>query len=56
MNIYNLFDLLGLAIWIFLFLDGFFDYKKKKNWRAFLRILIGLGGFIIDLSLTIFGP
>ncbi len=57
MNLYNYFDTFALIIWAYIFLDALFEYKKgRKDWRVKLRLLIGLGGFIIDLLLVIFGP
>ena len=56
MNTYNYFDTFALIIWAYIFLDAFFEYKKRKDYRVKLRLLIGLGGFIIDLLLILFGP
>ena len=57
MNTYNYFDAFALIIWAFIFLDAFFEYKKgRKDYRVKIRLFIGLGGFIIDLLLVIFGP
>lgn len=57
MNIYNQFDAFALLVWAFIFFDAFYELRKgRKDLRVKLRLVIGLGGFIVDLLLVIFGP
>lgn len=57
MNIYNYFDAFALIVWAYLFADALSEIKKgRKDLSVKLRLSIGLGGFIIDLLLVLFGP
>ncbi len=57
MNIYNYTDTFALIVWGYLFFDALNEIKKGRNDLSVkLRLIIGLGGFTIDLLLVLFGP
>ena len=50
MNIYQFVDQFGIAVFIYLILDGLVDIEKDShNNRAWVRIIIGLLGLFVDL-------
>jgi hypothetical protein len=56
MNFYTFFDLLALPLWIFLIIDALYSLKHDKNWRIYIRLTIGIVGFIADLIFVVFQP
>jgi len=58
MNItYTTFDFLAWPLWIFLIWDAVLDLKKARgNWRAKVRLAIGIIGLVADLIFVLFKP
>lgn len=44
------FDTFGLIVFTFILFDAILDVKKnKKNWRAWVRLGVGIAGLCVDL-------
>ncbi|MEK9183601.1 MAG: hypothetical protein AAB890_00820 [Patescibacteria group bacterium] len=55
MNLYKFFDHFGIIVFIFLAIDSVYDLKtSRKNLRTWIRLIIGIGGFLIDGYLVFF--
>jgi len=54
-NLYKFFDYFGLPVFTFIFLDALFTVLTgDATWRVCLRLLIGIGGILIDGYLVFF--
>ncbi len=48
-NIYKFFDYFGLVVFLFLLIDSLMYIREGViDWRIILRLLIGIGGLIVD--------
>lgn len=55
MNLYKFFDHFGIIVFIFLTIDAIYDLNVgRKELRTYIRLLIGVGGFLIDGYLVFF--
>ena len=55
MTLFKFFDYFGLIVFLFILVDAIYDIKQgKKNWRVYLRLLIGLAGLLVDGFLVFF--
>jgi len=55
MNLYRFFDYFGLIIFTFLLIDSIFYLKKGiKDWRVYTRLIIAIGGLLVDGYLIFF--
>jgi len=53
-NYFKFFDYFGLIVFTFLIVDSIFYLKdNSKDWRAWVRFIIGCLGLIVDLSLIL---
>lgn len=44
------YDYFGIIVFAYFMIDAFADIEDDKaNWRAWIRLFIGIGGFIVDL-------
>ena len=49
MNLYKFFDHFGIIIWSFLIIDSIFYLKSGIiDWRVYSRLIVGIGGFLVD--------
>ena len=55
-NPFKFFDTFGLIVFTFLIIDAIIDLNKKKtrNWRVWIRLIIGILGLLVDTSLVLF--
>jgi len=55
MNLYKFFDKFGILVFLFILIDAIFEIKSGRNdFRVILRLLIGIGGLLIDGYLVFF--
>jgi uncharacterized membrane protein len=48
-NIYKFFDYFGLVVFLFLAIDSLMYIEEEiVDWRIILRLIIGIGGIVID--------
>lgn len=54
-NIYKFFDYFGLIIFSFILSDSIlYLIDGIKDWRVYIRLLIGIGGLLVDGYLVFF--
>jgi len=54
-NLYKFFDFFGLPVFLFLLIDSLlYIYSGSLDWRILARLVIGIGGLIIDGFLVFF--
>lgn len=55
MNLFKFFDYFGIVVFTFLIIDSLvYMYEGDKSWRVLLRLLIGIGGLLVDGYLVFF--
>ncbi len=56
MNLYEFFDRFGILVFAFLTGEALYSIIKEenRNWRVFVRLAIGVTGFIVDSYLVFF--
>ena len=54
-NLYKKFDYLGIAVFSFLLIDSLIYLNAGvSDWRVYSRLIIGIGGLLIDGYLVFF--
>ncbi len=54
-NLYKFFDYFGVVVFTFLIIDSIFYLNAGiTDWRVYLRLLIGIGGLLVDGFLVFF--
>ena len=54
-NLYKFFDYFGILVFLFLLWDAIADINSGiVNWRVYTRLIIAIGGIIVDGYLVFF--
>jgi hypothetical protein len=54
-NLYKFFDYFGIIVFVFLIIDSLIYVKTGMiDWRTISRLLIGIGGLLVDGFLVFF--